>query len=702
MRKPVRSTVANKKYFQGGGLAPMKPAAPEEAVGIMASSQPLVDMVAQSAGNPQGGMSPLNYADGGLAKFQPGGSVNVPVPQDVPKSRLRKLGDLAMNLNPFRTFQSINPLRTVLDEKTGPALSGIARYFADVPTDPRLKQFGIDQLSVTELVKKRFPGKEAEVEEIARNIVSETPGIKPKALGEQITQKLSGTSQTEAEKIMDEKFDKEAKEANQKVMPPVFPEIDPISKEEKAESKKLIDEAKQEQDKKIKDEQDKVTKLIDEAVGDEKVGDEEDDSKITKEAEVINQNSNENVKDTTQGTEDRLGRLIKQFTDNAPEYEGVDKGLALMQMGALIAGGTSPNAIKNIADALTVTSEKLIKDKAKRDEYNRQVKLSALQYGIKEDSLLRAEERAEERVIDKERRGLKEMIVGSGGTEYKGKTYKENQSIFVSIGDIQDGNLPENVQNIAVVDALLKKQTAINKAASDLQEKMTIKNEPLNKNLEKYNKAVNNAIDAEVGMSLVSGAMLKVQDGRVTGLAGVFDQIVLEGSSFLGMDLSKNYGDKEAVRNAMRAALQKVVPVTLGATQSANSISNRDVDFLIEAYFGAGALKGGVLTFATENKTEMTKRLQRAYSAMENAQKSAFGEMAQVESILNNQFQPGTTSAASGLLAPDAKRLAEAGIRGDEEGAGVFITVTDKKGGTSRKRVRTIEKGDDGVIRYKL
>ena len=66
MRKPVRSAVANRKYFQGGGLAPMKPAAPEEAVGIMASSQPLVDMVAQSAGNPQGGMSPLNFNQGGI------------------------------------------------------------------------------------------------------------------------------------------------------------------------------------------------------------------------------------------------------------------------------------------------------------------------------------------------------------------------------------------------------------------------------------------------------------------------------------------------------------------------------------------------------------------------------------------------------------------------------------------------------------
>ena len=53
MRKPVRSTVANRKYFQGGGLAPMKPAAPEEAVGIMASSQPLVDMVEDFQGKHQ-------------------------------------------------------------------------------------------------------------------------------------------------------------------------------------------------------------------------------------------------------------------------------------------------------------------------------------------------------------------------------------------------------------------------------------------------------------------------------------------------------------------------------------------------------------------------------------------------------------------------------------------------------------------------
>ena len=66
MRKPVRSVVADRKYFQGGGLTKnTNPMAVSQPSGIMASSQPLVDMVANSANNPQGGMSPLNYADGG-------------------------------------------------------------------------------------------------------------------------------------------------------------------------------------------------------------------------------------------------------------------------------------------------------------------------------------------------------------------------------------------------------------------------------------------------------------------------------------------------------------------------------------------------------------------------------------------------------------------------------------------------------------
>ena len=52
MRRSVRSRVARRKLFQGGGLAPM-----EQPSGILASSQPLVDTIAQNAVNPNRTMS---------------------------------------------------------------------------------------------------------------------------------------------------------------------------------------------------------------------------------------------------------------------------------------------------------------------------------------------------------------------------------------------------------------------------------------------------------------------------------------------------------------------------------------------------------------------------------------------------------------------------------------------------------------------
>ena len=106
MRKPVRSVVANRKYFQGGGLTKnTNPMAVSQPSGIMASSQPLVDMVANSANNPQGGMSPLNYADGGLAKFEPGGMF-----ADRPRVQglMNTLGNITKLMQPSRLLAKIS------------------------------------------------------------------------------------------------------------------------------------------------------------------------------------------------------------------------------------------------------------------------------------------------------------------------------------------------------------------------------------------------------------------------------------------------------------------------------------------------------------------------------------------------------------------------------------------------------------------
>jgi len=62
MRRPVRSHVANRRMFQGGVLSPLP-----QPTGILASSQPLVDQIAQNAVNPAGNvmMNQGGFANGG-------------------------------------------------------------------------------------------------------------------------------------------------------------------------------------------------------------------------------------------------------------------------------------------------------------------------------------------------------------------------------------------------------------------------------------------------------------------------------------------------------------------------------------------------------------------------------------------------------------------------------------------------------------
>jgi hypothetical protein len=380
----------------------------------------------------------------------------------------------------------------------------------------------------------------------------------------------------------------------------------------------------------------------------------------TEEAEVTPKEEIERVinEGTPEEQEKTIDSFIKEFMDKAPGYEGADSGLVLAKIGFAMAAGKSPRAIENIATAMSDGADMLIKDKAKRDEFNRQLSLSALQYGLGEVGKLRAEDRLEQR----ERRGVKEMVVGAGGTTYKGKQYKENESIFIDVGDIRDGNMPENITNTATLTALANQRKAANALLKQQLDTKQISLSEYETQLKKYDEAVTTAITSEIGIGLLEGAMINTAEGKVTGVAPAIKSMLNEGANFFGMDLGKEYETLDDVRNAMRASLQDLVPVTLGAAQSANSISNRDVDFLIEAYFGAGALNGGRLAFVTQDEDQMVKRLQRAAGKMRDSQKGAFSTMNTVTNTLSPVFQPGTQQSAALGLSEQAQRLAQAGL----------------------------------------
>ena len=77
-------------------------------------------------------------------------------------------------------------------------------------------------------------------------------------------------------------------------------------------------------------------------------------------------------KGTQEEQQDQLKSLMEEFTENAPEYKGIDKGLALAKIGFAMAAGKSPRAIENISKAMNDGADMLIKDKAKKAQERKQ------------------------------------------------------------------------------------------------------------------------------------------------------------------------------------------------------------------------------------------------------------------------------------------------------------------------------------------
>ena len=402
------------------------------------------------------------------------------------------------------------------------------------------------------------------------------------------------------------------------------------------------------------------------------------------------------IKDGTKEEQDaELKQLMQEFTQNAPKYEGLDKGLAIAKIGFAMAAGQSPDALTNIAKALEGGADMFIKDKKDRDAFNRQVRLSALQYGLGEVSKDRAQDRLVSREIDKERRAIKYFVAGKGGVNYKGKTYAEGTDVPVQMADIYDNKAPTNILSSSTVTALASKLKSSNALFKEAIKSGTLSATEIRTNQEKYSKAITTAQKAEIGIGFAESSLVRLaEDGsKITGLNGSFRDFLKKGANALGMEL-KGYDDREQLRSDFRILLQKVIPTTLAESQSANSISNRDVDFLIGAFFGEGALEGGVLNtgFLFGDPKIMAKRVQAAMVEMRNSQKKAFAEMKDVELLLNNTYAPGSqgTKSAIGFLAGQQQRAKEAGVL---------------PGGTAKTKFQlqsTGDKDDKGRLIFKI
>ena len=370
---------------------------------------------------------------------------------------------------------------------------------------------------------------------------------------------------------------------------------------------------------------------------------------------VINQGTQEEKEKTLDG-------FIKEFMDKAPGYEGADSGLILAKIGFAMAAGKSPRAIENIASAMEQGADTLIKDKAKKDEFNRQLKLSALQYGLQETGKLDAQRRLDDRNFVR--------LAATGDVTYGGRNYKKGETIRISTTDLldSDGQLPEGFTDVDVYldgeKAVRDRMKANATATKALRDELLLTDEAARKIQGDYGTAAKRYIDAEVGIEFTEKALLNLaEDGSITGIKGGVKALANNLANAGGLNLGTKYESKAQFESDVRKAFQKLIPVSLGGVQSANSISNRDVQFLADAYIESAILDGGVFNLAMVDEQILADKLSNVINEFRRNQGIAANEMAGIEGRLANRILPGQGKGSGvSLIAESQKSLEPFGV----------------------------------------
>ena len=341
-----------------------------------------------------------------------------------------------------------------------------------------------------------------------------------------------------------------------------------------------------------------------------------------------------------------LKQLMKEFTDNAPEYEGVDKNLVVAKIGFTMAEGKSPNAIVNIATALNEGADMLIADDAKRKDFKRNVQLSALQYGLGELSKMRGEARAQAREMLKQKFDGEYFVVQDEEGNY--------QQVFVSNYDRATKGLPKGALTSDFVQAMMKKKGAASDLQKELIKSSVVTYEGKEKFYDGYTTSVDNVISSTNASELLEQVIIQNEQGKLSGLTPAWQTAVARAATIIGKDLQldKKYTDRDLAISHLKTVFQQLIPLTLGEAQSANSISDKDVARLADAFMTEGILDGGMLGLIATPTAVLRSKLQKTLKTFHQQQEKALARINDYENneAINLFFGMDTRTATPKLL----------------------------------------------------
>jgi hypothetical protein len=266
-------------------------------------------------------------------------------------------------------------------------------------------------------------------------------------------------------------------------------------------------------------------------------------------------------------------------------------------------------------------ADMFLKDDKEKQAFNRQIKLAALQYGLGEISKERAQARSDAR-------------------SFQQFVDKDGNPVLVPLSEIMKsgGLLPEGLQykdlfleNVKAADEKLK-------AILDAKDKLVMSPSDQRAELELYEKAVVDFQQSTNMVELTKKLLLQVNDegNKINTLGAAFKDVANKAFQAAGIKTDKKYKNLADFQADLKIAFQALIPLKLGKTQSANSISDRDVDLLAQAYFGAAVLRGGSFDLVGLDSNVLTKKLQTVLGTFEDNVKGALNKMTNSEKFLNN------------------------------------------------------------------
>ena len=349
--------------------------------------------------------------------------------------------------------------------------------------------------------------------------------------------------------------------------------------------------------------------------------------------------------DSEETTTAAFEKYAKLFKDSMGPYQGKSeyaKGMDLVALGASIAGGTSPNAMTNIANGITKTIDRFTEDDDARQKYNNQVRLSGGKFAL--TRMMKIED--EDRARDKTGQTLSQ-VAKDGKITTK----------FFTMNQIINGD-SKGWTNDALTVSKLTYMGAVAKAANDLIP------EPLSftdstKAQEKGTKAYVDYTTAVKGRLIAMNALSMIHDDKkaneIFGWRGVANQLKQKGKAFFNikdkdgnLDLTSKENKELYVgelTNYLTQYFQNLIPLSLGKAQSANSISNRDVEFLARAYMESGALTGGIFSFSTVSRNLLSQKLRAGLDQFVISERDSLSSFATTYNRLQGLQQTNKTPA---------------------------------------------------------